>query len=293
MNESDGIYVDHFGLHRRPFTMLPEPDFIYWTEAHSKAMAALEYGAIAKFPVLVLSGEVGSGKTTLISELCRRVPRNSNVGLITSITDEPDRILRWALAAFGQKFEAGLDSIQLFQQFRQFLVRENREGKRNILVIDEAQNLSDASLEAVRLLSNINSGDTELLQIILVGQPAFMTRLQSREQVQLSQRIGAEYHLPLLTNQETEKYILFRMETAGARRRVFSNAACEHVHTVSGGVPRLINKICDYSLVYSYSLDRKTVDSAIVDQVVKSQKIFAQTWPNTVVTARFPDRGAG
>ena len=293
MSESDGIYVDHFGLHRRPFTMLPEPDFIYWTDAHSKAMAALEYGAIARFPVLVLSGEIGSGKTTLVSELCRRLPSQFNVGLITSITDEPENILRWALTAFGQKIEPNSDSVQLYQQFRLLLARESRDGKRNILVIDEAQNLSDASLEVLRLLTNINADDVELLQIILVGQPSFMTRLQSREQVQLSQRIGAEYHLPLLSNAETEKYILHRMETAGARRRVFSNAACDLIHSVSGGVPRLINKICDYSLVYSYSLDRKTVDSAIVDQVVKSQKIFGQTWPNTVVQARFPDRGAG
>lgn len=290
MRESDGIYIDHFGLHRRPFTMLPEPDFIHWTEAHSKAMAALEYGAIAKFPILVLSGEIGAGKTTLIAELRRRVPRKSNVGMITSIADEPDNILKWAMAAFGQKFEAGMDSVQLYQTFRLFLSRETREGNRNILVIDEAQNLSDASLEAIRLLSNINAEDTEMLQIILVGQPAFMTRLQSPEQEQLAQRVGAEYHLPLLTRAETDAYVMHRMETAGARRRVFSHAASELIHITSGGVPRLINKICDYALVYSYSMDRKTVDSAIVDQVVKSQKIFSQAWPSNVVTARFPGR---
>ncbi len=290
MRESEGIYIDHFGLHRRPFTMLPEPDFIYWTEAHSKAMAALEYGAIAKFPVLVLSGEIGSGKTTLVAELCRRVPRNSNIGLVTSISDEPENILKWALAAFGQKFDSGTDSVQLFQQFRLFLARETRDGNGNILIIDEAQNLSDDSLEAFRLLSNINAEDAELLQIVLVGQPAFMTRLQSPEQAKLAQRVGAEYHLPLLTRAETDGYVLHRMETAGARRRVFSHAASELIHNTSGGVPRLINKICDYSLVYSYSMDRKTVDSAIVDQVVKSQKIFTQSWPSNVVTARFPGR---
>lgn len=274
MSSSLKIYTDWFGLTKRPFTLLPDPEFIYWSTPHKQAYTMLEYGMLTCAPITLITGEIGAGKTTLLRELLKSMPHDYAVGLISNAQGDRGELLHWVLMSLGQPVENGSSYVQLFHQFQQLLIDNYANGKRTVLIFDEAQNLSTETLEELRMFSNINADTDELLQLILVGQPQLCDLVAQPQLVQFAQRIAAEFHLPTMSAGEVENYINHRLSVAGATRKIFTKGACESIHLVSKGTPRLINQICDYALVYAYSYERREVDAAIIQQVIMDRKIY-------------------
>ena len=268
------IYNEYFGLQKRPFTLLPDPDFIYWSTPHKQAYTMLEYGLLTCAPITLITGEIGSGKTTLLRELLKSMPEDYNIGLISNAQGDRGELLHWVLMSLGQAVEKDAGYVHLFHQFQQYLIEQYAAGHRTVLIFDEAQNLSIETLEELRMFSNINADTDELLQLILVGQPQLCDLVADPRLVQFAQRIAAEFHLPTMDVEEVEKYITHRLEVAGATQRIFTKGACESIHLVSRGTPRLINQICDYALVYAYSYERREVDAAVIQQVIEDRKIY-------------------
>jgi general secretion pathway protein A len=266
------IYNDHFGLAERPFTLLPDPDFLYWSEAHTRAYAMLEYGMLTHAPITVITGEIGAGKTTLLRHLLRTLPEEFTVGLISNAQGNRGELLHWVLMALGVPTEAGASYVQLFAQFQDFLIEEYASGRRTMLIFDEAQNLSIETLEELRMFSNINADKDELIQLVLVGQPELRALISQPRLVQFAQRVAAEYHLPAMPAPAVAAYITHRLAIAGASREIFTPAACECVHLASRGVPRLVNQICDYALVYAFTDGLDRVDAAVIEQVVTDRR---------------------
>lgn len=274
MSSSLKIYTDWFGLTKRPFTLLPDPEFIYWSTPHKQAYTMLEYGMLTCAPITLITGEIGAGKTTLLRELLKSMPHDYAVGLISNAQGDRGELLHWVLMSLGQPVETGASYVQLFHQFQNLLIDNYANGKRTVLIFDEAQNLSTETLEELRMFSNINADTDELLQLILVGQPQLCDLVAQPQLVQFAQRIAAEFHLPTMSASEVENYISHRLKVAGATRKIFTKGACESIHLVSKGTPRLINQICDYALVYAYSYERRDVDAAIIQQVIMDRKIY-------------------
>ena len=266
------IYNDHFGLAERPFTLLPDPDFLYWSESHTRAYAMLEYGMLTHAPITVITGEIGAGKTTLLRHLLRTLPEEFTVGLISNAQGNRGELLHWVLMALGVPTEARASYVQLFAQFQDFLIEEYASGRRTMLIFDEAQNLSLETLEELRMFSNINADKDELIQLVLVGQPELRELIAQPRLVQFAQRVAAEYHLPAMPAPAVAAYIAHRLGVAGATREIFTPAACECVHLASRGVPRLVNQICDYALVYAFTDGLDVVDAGVIEQVVTDRR---------------------
>jgi general secretion pathway protein A len=266
------IYNDHFGLAERPFTLLPDPDFLYWSEAHTRAYAMLEYGMLTHAPITVITGEIGAGKTTLLRHLLRSLPEEFTVGLISNAQGNRGELLHWVLMALGVPTETTASYVQLFAQFQDFLIEEYASGRRTMLIFDEAQNLSTETLEELRMFSNINADKDELIQLVLVGQPELRDLISQPRLVQFAQRVAAEYHLPAMSAPAVAAYIAHRLGVAGASREIFTPAACECVHLASRGVPRLVNQICDYALVYAFTDGLDRIDAAVIEQVVTDRR---------------------
>ncbi|MEM0947032.1 MAG: AAA family ATPase [Pseudomonadota bacterium] len=270
-----GLYTEQFDLHERPFTLLPDPEFIYWTPMHRRAYAILEYGILTRAPITVVTGEVGAGKTTLVQRLLRSLPDNVTLGLISNAQGGRGELLRWVLYALDIDAAGATDYVDMFQILQQFLVEEYAKGRRSILVIDEAQNLSVEGLEELRMLTNINSNKDELLQLVLVGQPELREMILRPELRQFAQRVVANFHLTRMDKATVSAYISHRLKVAGGRGNEFTKQACERVWEVSGGIPRLVNQICDFAMVYAASGDDQLVLSSVVDQVVRDGVFFA------------------
>jgi type II secretory pathway predicted ATPase ExeA len=267
------IYNDHFGLAERPFTLLPDPDFLYWSESHTRAYAMLEYGMLTHAPITVITGEIGAGKTTLLRHLLRSLPEDFTVGLISNAQGNRGELLHWVLMALGVPTETDATYVQLFAQFQDFLIEEYASGRRTMLIFDEAQNLNLETLEELRMFSNINADKDELIQLVLVGQPELRDLIGQPRLVQFAQRVAAEYHLPGMTSDQVAAYVDHRLRVAGASREIFTPAACECVHLASRGVPRLVNQICDYALVYAFTDGLDRVDASVIEQVVTDRRM--------------------
>ena len=267
------IYNDHFGLAERPFTLLPDPDFLYWSESHTRAYAMLEYGMLTHAPITVITGEIGAGKTTLLRHLLRSLPEDFTVGLISNAQGNRGELLHWVLMALGVPTETNATYVQLFAQFQDFLIEEYASGRRTMLIFDEAQNLNLETLEELRMFSNINADKDELIQLVLVGQPELKELIAQPRLVQFAQRVAAEYHLPGMTADQVTAYVDHRLRVAGASREIFTPAACECVHLASRGVPRLVNQICDYALVYAFTDGLERVDASVIEQVVTDRRM--------------------
>ncbi len=272
MSGSLTIYTAHFGLTERPFTLLPDPDFLFWSENHARAYAMLEYGLLTHAPITVITGEIGAGKTTLLRQLLRSLPEDVTVGLISNAQGNRGELLHWVLMALGVQTDMNASYVQLFAQFQDFLIAEYAAGRRTMLIFDEAQNLSIETLEELRMFSNINADKDELLQLVLVGQPELRDLVAQPRLTQFAQRVAAEYHLPGMSAEGVRDYVRHRLKVAGAAREIFTPAACECVHLASRGVPRLVNQICDYALVYAFTDGLERVDAGVIQQVVQDRR---------------------
>jgi len=261
------MYESFFGLKEKPFSLLPDPDFLFMSSKHSLALSILEYSLAGQAGFCAITGDIGSGKTTLIRSLLRRIGRDITLGLISNTHSGLTDITAWALAAGGRGATAQSDA-EIYQDLMHFLIAEYGGGRRCVLIVDEAQNLTVEALEELRLLSNINSDKDLLLQIILVGQPELLVKLKSPELAQFAQRISISYHLTPLTYLDTRRYIRHRLEIAGAKRPIFSDTAIGAVQYFSGGVPRVINSICDMAMVYGLADNKTDIDLDVVLRVI-------------------------
>ncbi len=263
-----GLYLSYYGLHERPFTLLPDPDFLFWSPAHRRAFAVLEYGVISRAPITLLTGEVGAGKTTLIQELLRHLDEDTSIGLVSNAQGGRGELLQWVLNSLDVPYAQQTDYVALFQTLQDFLITRYAEGGRVAIIIDEAQNLSIELLEELRMLTNINSGKDELLQLILVGQPELRDLVMRRQLRQFAQRIVGSFHLTNMDSRTVADYISHRLRHAGGTGTEFTRGAAQKIHEVTGGVPRLVNKLCDFSMVYSSIADERVVSGSIVQDVL-------------------------
>lgn len=274
------FFAQHFGLSERPFTLLPDPDFLYWTQAHRRAYTILEYGLMSRAPITVITGEVGAGKTTLLHKLLQGADESATIGLISNAQGSRGDLLQWVLNALGISIPEGADYVSKFQSLIDFTVTEYAANRHVLLIIDEAQNLSIEGLEELRMLTNINSNKDELLQLILMGQPELRGLIKRPELRQFAQRVSASYHIPAMDPAATASYIRHRLVHAGGTGQEFTQGATALIYEHSGGVPRLVNKLCDFSMVYAATSENNYVDEAIVAEML-SDGMFIETDPVT------------
>ena len=268
------LYASHFNLKCRPFSLLPDPAFLFWSPVHRRAYAMLEYGLSSATPIIVITGEIGAGKTTLLRHLLRSASPDLTIATLSNLVPERGSLLNWVLLALGQT-STHRDLVRLSTKLDAFLRSEFAQGRRVVLVIDEAQNLSRAQLEELRCLTNLNTPDAELLQIILVGQPELDTMITSNAMRQFAQRVGSRFHLEGLSARETPDYIAHRLTVAGADRDVFTADACALIHAKSGGLPRIINQLCDYGLVYAFAEGSPVVDLNHIELVLDDRQVLS------------------
>lgn len=268
------IYNAHFGFHERPFTLVPDPEFLYWSRSHRLAYTMLEYGVLTRSPITVITGEIGAGKTTLVQQLLQSLPDDVDVGLISNAQGDRGELLQWVLHALGEPFDPSGSYVTLFQQLQNHLLEVYSEGRRVILIIDEAQNLNTGTPEELRMLTNINSNKDELVQLVLVGQPELRELISRPELKQFVQRVGASFHLSAMSQDNVAEYVAHRLKVAGGKGHEFTDSAMKKVFDVTGGVPRLVNQICDLALVYAFSAEQDAVDEETVQAVLDDGVFF-------------------
>jgi len=274
VEQSPGFYLESFGFSERPFTLVPDPTFLYWSPQHKRAYSVLEFGIFSRAPITLVTGAVGCGKTTLLRQLLRQIEDDAVVGLISNAQGGRGELIQWVLHALGIPFDADLGYVGQFQLLQDFLIATYAEGKRVILIFDEAQNLSLDSLEELRMLTNINSNKDELIQLVLVGQNELREMVRRPELRQLAQRIAASFHLRPLSEEATHEFIIHRLKVAGGTGEEFNKAARRMIFEVSQGIPRLVNQVCDMALLYAWSADSKIVDKSIVQAVIDDGVFF-------------------
>ena len=267
------MYEAFYGLQEKPFSIQPDPGFLFMGRRHSMAYAMLEYGVANRAGFTVISGEIGCGKTTLIRNLLSNLDAQMLVGLVSNTHQDITDLLEWVMLAFGLPYE-GLSKVALYDTFQQFLVRQYAAGKRVQLIVDEAQNLSPGALESLRVLSNINADKDQLLQVILVGQPQLKELIRRPELRQLRQRVSSHFFIPPLETAEVASYITHRLAIAGRVEPLFTAEAFARIAQLAGGIPRSINILCDTALVYGFSEAFTLIDVGIIDEVLKDQAEF-------------------
>ena len=265
---SDQLYASFFDLTERPFSLVPDPDFLYWSGPHKRAFSILEYGIMSKAPITLITGEIGAGKTTLVQELLSKVEDDVTVGLISNAQGGRGELIQWILNALNVSIETDASYVQMFQTLQDFLLAEYAESRRVILIFDEAQNLSLEGLEELRMLTNINANKDVLIQLILVGQPELRDMVQQPGMQQLTQRIAANFHLSRMSAETVHQYIMHRLRTAGGTGQEFTPEACARVYQETGGTPRLINQLCDFAMLYAWSAENKIVTADLIQGII-------------------------
>jgi type II secretory pathway predicted ATPase ExeA len=268
------IYNSFFGFTERPFTLVPDPDFIFWSKSHRLAYTMLEYGVLTRSPITVVTGEIGAGKTTLLQHLLNTLPPDVIVGLISNAQGDRGELLQWVLLALGEEFDASASYVALFRQLQEFLLKTYADGQRVILIIDEAQNLNVDTLEELRMLTNINSNKDELVQLVLVGQPELRALIMKPELKQFVQRVGSSFHLSAMNRENVAAYVVHRLRVAGGSGKEISEMALTRVFELTGGVPRLINQLCDLGLVYAFSAEEHMVTEETIANVLADGVFF-------------------
>jgi general secretion pathway protein A len=283
------MYTSFFGLIEKPFAITPDPRYLYLSERHAEALAHLLYGINEAGGFIQLTGEVGTGKTTIVRTLLSRVPQHADVAVILN----PRVTATEFLLTICEELGLGLDEAdrtsakEMVDALNARLLAAHSDGRRVIVIVDEAQNLSADVLEQVRLLTNLETATQKLLQIILIGQPELRELLDRSELRQLAQRITGRYHLSPLSKQETQEYVRHRLRVAGAAGEIFTPAALREVYRLSSGIPRVINVCCDRALLGAYTLERREVTPALVRRAASEvyDRRFAPLWLGWVAAA--------
>ncbi len=264
------MYETFYHLNTKPFTLAPNPDFLYRGDTHRLAMATLEYGLLNEAGFVVLTGMPGMGKTTLLQQLLAEHQHRFTTGLITNTHSGMDTLLPWILLAFGLG-GAQQDKLQAFHEFEQFLAKEFIARRRVLLIVDEAQNRGANLLEELRLLSNLNKDKAPILQIILSGQPDLRQLLQRKDLTQFAQRVMVDYSLEPFKEEDSLGYIAHRLRVAGREEPIFTHHATRMIHRLTGGIPRLINQLCDTALTYGFAEEAPFLSTKIVAQAAKDR----------------------
>ena len=272
------MYTSFFGLNEKPFSITPDPRYLFMSERHGEALAHLVYGVTESGGFIQLTGEVGTGKTTLVRTLLQnRLPDNADVAVVLNPQVSALEFVQTICEELGVPEPDDDQSIKsLIDSLNHYLLMAHAEGRRTILVVDEAQNLSRDVLEQVRLLTNLETSKQKLLQIILIGQPELRELLARNDLRQLAQRITGRYHLEPLSKDESSQYIEHRLRVAGALGEVFDKGAKAELFRLSQGVPRIINVICDRALLGAYSLEKRTVNRRLVRRA--ASEISGKAW---------------
>jgi len=259
------MYESFYNLRTKPFALLPDSDFLYPGSTHRTAYSILEYGLINEAAFMVLTGDPGMGKTSLLQKLLSEHGAKHSIGLVTNARYDIEHLLPWVLLSLGLSNKQ-LDPVEAYSVFSAFLIQESKQHRRVILLIDEAQSLGTELLEELRLLSNLNDGNTLKLQIILSGQPDLHNLLQRIDMTQFAQRVVVDYHLEPLSETETGRCIRHRLRVAGGHPSLFTNKACALVHRLTRGNPRLINQVCNSALTYGFAEQAPVITSKLVAQ---------------------------
>jgi general secretion pathway protein A len=260
------MYLSFFGLSEKPFAITPDPRYLYLSERHAEALAHLLYGINESGGFIQLTGEVGTGKTTVVRTLLSRVPHHADVAVILNPRVTPVEFLLTICEELGLGVdEADRSSVkEMVDALNRRLLSAHADGRRVIVIVDEAQNLSAEVLEQVRLLTNLETPTQKLLQIILIGQPELRELLDRTDLRQLAQRITGRYHLKPLSRDETQQYVRHRLRVAGAAGEIFTPAALREVHRLSEGIPRVINVCCDRALLGAYTQEKRKITPSLV-----------------------------
>ncbi len=269
------MYRKFFGLKKRPFILSPDPEFLYLSRVHDLALTHLEYGIIHNVGFLALTGDVGAGKTTLLKYLFEKVKDSLDIAMVFNTNLDPTSFLEM----LSREFELDPPSrtkTDLFDALAEHFINQYSRGNRCVVIVDEAQNLPTETFEELRMLSNLEVGSDFLLQIILVGQPQLRERLSDYSLAQLAQRISVHFHLTPLPHNEVGQYIDHRLKVAGysGSDPLFEEGAVDYIGTLSKGIPRVINSICDACLTYAYADDLKQVSREVVEKVIKDNELL-------------------
>ncbi|HWP45694.1 MAG TPA: XrtA/PEP-CTERM system-associated ATPase [Candidatus Limnocylindrales bacterium] len=267
------MYNQFYGFKEKPFKLTPDPDFFYHSSVHRQALAYLTYGLEDKQGFIALTGEVGSGKTTVIQVLLNSLKDTTKVAKINNTNDLTSlQLLEMIVRDFGLTIKGG-SKTELLESLNRFLLEQHALGNYALLIVDEAQNFTTALLEEIRLLSNLETSKEKLLQIILSGQPELAHKLRQPELRQLAQRITVTFHMTGLDRKETEGYIHYRLQVAGCQNKnLFTSEAIDHIAEFSRGIPRMINNICDAALLTGFVSEKRQIDEAIVLEVIEELK---------------------
>lgn len=266
------MFEEYYGLSEKPFAVQPNPSFLFLSEKHKRALARLRYSMLNHAGLTLITGEIGSGKTTLVRELIRGLESNISVGLVSNVNFSSfTELMQWILYSFELDYE-GKDKVALFETFTDFVIQNYSDDQRTVLIIDEAQNLDAESLEQLRMLLNINVDQHQVLQLILVGQPGLLTTLQRHDLEQLVQRIEVDYVLQPLDLNETKQYIQHRIKVAGGSEDLFLPDTYPLIWRSTSGIPRLINILCGMAIVYGYADFKDNIDCDVINHVLQDKK---------------------
>ena len=275
------MYESFYGLREKPFNLLPDPDYIYMSHGHKNTYTHLEYAISENKGFVVITGEIGSGKTTLINFLLKKIQQDIQVAVVNQTGVSPTQLIRLICEEFELDVKGIVDKTEMLEIFNLFLLTQFSFKKRVVLIIDEAQNLPPKALEEIRMLSNLESEKDHLIQIILVGQPELKNKLQGKDLEQFAQRVTVNCHLDGLNKDEIEQYIRHRLSIGGTKNLdIFDKGAARAVCTYSRGIPRLINILCDTALVYGYADNLKVINKKVIQDVINSREaggIFASS----------------
>lgn len=267
------MYENYYGLKEKPFSIQPDPEYLFLSKRHNLAYTMLEYSIQNHAGYTVICGDIGCGKTTLIHHLMNNYQSELTVGLLYNTPPNVDDLMPWIMMSFGLHHE-GLSDIAMHQQFQEFLIKIFTSGKKTILLIDEAQNLTMSALESIRMLSNISIYKHQLLQVILVGQPQLKNMLMQPELEQFNQRVSVEFFLTPLKTSEVKTYIQHRVKVAGREKELFTDDAYKRIAEESHGIPRKINILCDLVLVYGFSSEENIINAELVNEVIHDKKQY-------------------
>ena len=265
------MYNNFFGFKKTPFDIVPNPDLLFLSQRHKVALDHLEFGLMSGAGFILLTGEIGTGKTTLIRNLIRRfISRDTEIALVFQTNVSSEQLLNMLLTEFELTTKP-VDKSAALDLLNNFFLEAYGRGRKVLIIVDEAQNLGLEALEEIRMLTNLQSDDRMLLQVMLVGQPELKQKLLDPKLTQFAQRIAVNYHLTALGPEETSQYITYRLQKVGGSPDIFSPEAMALVHQASAGVPRAINLLCSGSLLYAYADERRQVTEEDVAQVVEAK----------------------
>jgi len=263
------MYTSFFGFKYKPFQLTPDPEFLFLSRSHKKALTFLNYGIADNSGFILLTGEIGTGKTTILRSMIKNIPQDVKLARINNTKVSSEQLISMINEDFGIDVK-GLDKTQLLSKLSNFLIDQYAQGGRSMIIIDEAQNLSSDLLEEIRLLSNLETDKSKLLQIILVGQPELNLKLGRRELEQLRQRITVSTHISPLIKDEMDSYIKYRLKIAGNETAVtFEEGVMDAIYDFSKGVPRLINIVCDFALLAAFTDGKKVFDTGLIQEVIQ------------------------